>query len=149
MVHALRSVHSLLCEGGLLVAIHPVAVPRRIDVRIDGRPVPVGATIDAPRFATYRLADWTLTQVVREGLFTPAGGEAFTFYVHADTPPDLIAYLAEREWSASFAERPTDLEEAIRRRIAYLYQKPGGQKEIVLHRPAAVTWFRRANGPSR
>ncbi len=147
MVHALRNVHSLLREGGLLVDIHPVAVPRRVDVRIDGRPVPVGATVDAARFATYRLADRALSQVVRERLFIPAGREVFTFTVHADTLPDLLAYFAEGEWSATFERRPTDLEEAIRRRIAYLYGEPGGGKEIVLHRPTAVTWFRRAAIP--
>jgi hypothetical protein len=144
MVHALRSVHNLLREGGLLVDIHPVAVPRRVDVRIDGRPVPVGATLDAPRFATYRLADRALSQVVRERLFTPAGRETFTFTVHADTLPDLLTYLGEWEWSATFQGRPTDLEEAIRQRIAWLYGEPGGHKEIVLHRPTGVTWFRRA-----
>jgi hypothetical protein len=147
MVHALRSVHNLLREGGLLVDIHPVAVPRRIDVRIDGGPVPVGATIDAPRFATYRLADRALSQVVRERLFIPAGREVFTFYVHADTLSDLLAYFAEREWSASFGERQTRLEEPIRQRIIHLYQEPGGKKEIVLHRPTGVTWFRKAGDP--
>jgi hypothetical protein len=144
MVHALRNVHKLLREGGLLIDIHPVAVPRRVEVRIDGRAVPVGATVDAARFATYSLADRTLSQVVRERLFIPAGREVFTFTVHADTPSDLLAYLAEWEWSATFRGRPTDLEEAIRQRIAYLYGEPGGRKEIVLHRPTGVTWFRRA-----
>jgi hypothetical protein len=149
MVHALRNVHNLLRDGGLLVDIHPVAVPRRVEVRIDGEPVPVGATTDAARFATYRLADRALSQVVKERLFIPAGREVFTFYVHADTPSDLFAYLAEWEWSATFRGRPTDLEEAIRQRITYLYQESGGKKEIVLHRPTGVTWFRRADGPPR
>jgi hypothetical protein len=149
MVHALRIVHNLLRDGGLLIDIHPVAVPRRVEVRIDGETVPVGATVDAARFATYRLADRALSQVVREGLFVPAGREVFTFTVHADTLPDLLAYFAEREWSATFERRPTVLEESIRQRITHLYREPGGRKEIVLHRPAGVTWFRRAGGPAR
>lgn len=98
MVHALKTVHSLLKPDGRLIDIHPNGEPPPIIVRSGGRSEIAGWLEETDDFIEYEQAEAALAQAVRERLFSIEKQSSFIFNIYADTFAELSAYL-EANWS--------------------------------------------------
>ena len=142
MVHALERIRPWIDpEQGRLIDIHPVAIPRRLLVRVDSQTWQAGTLLDDDKFNTYRAADLALQEMVEHGSFTPIAERQFTFLVHLDTLDDLYTYLSERELIGEEWDY-TVLDDTVGERVTQLLSTPGLDREIILHRPVYVRSYR-------
>ncbi len=127
MVHALERVHRLIAPGGVLIDIHPLGDDPPL--RVNGQRV--GVVKETDDFVEYRQASAALSEVIERGLFAIERAATFVALTHADSLPELLAFLAE-EWTDAV------LEDDLRWRIEALM--PG---EIVIEDAVSMTRLRR------
>ena len=127
MVHALEKVHRQIAPGGVLLDIHPLS--DRPSVLVNNQQV--GVLKETDDFVEYRQANAALDEVVRRGLFVVERASTFAALTHADSLPELLAYLAE-EWSDAV------LEDDLQKRIEALM--PG---DLVIEDSVSMTLLRR------
>ena len=99
-MHALRNVHRLLDDGGLVLDLHPI--PPRIRVHAEGRDL---GPLDARTwFRTVRRVERELDKTVREGLFELETQLVFETYERYPSLADV--HEAVEEWEgASLSKR--------------------------------------------
>lgn len=132
MVHALEKVRNLLKPDGLLIDIHPVDTPTRVEVHVDDQITPTGWLKQKNDGEHYRQADAALADVIRRGLFTVQKAGQFIALYYADTIAALEAFL-EREWT------DVALDEATIQQTEELLAEREGHTEIILRENVHIT----------
>jgi len=98
MVHALRSVHSLLRPSGALIDIRPLDERAEFIVVDTGVEHHAGWMRETDDGIEYRQAEQAMRDAFAENLFGLEAERSFPFIHHARTFPELRAYL-EDIWS--------------------------------------------------
>lgn len=94
MVHALKTIHSLLVPGGLLVDLHSTGDPPPIELLYDGQRRLLGHLQETDDFIEYGQADAALSKAVRRGFFASDWQGAFPFTSYFSTATELRQWLA-------------------------------------------------------
>jgi hypothetical protein len=100
MVDALRRAHRLVTAGGLIVDLHPTALPA--PVLVGDIEVGIVDAGDAP--LRHAAAGQALTTAVEEGLFSVGDVVDFDFDTFGDTIDELRDYVVATWRSARFDE---------------------------------------------
>lgn len=138
MVHALEKISQLLKPDGILLDIHPTNEMAAIAVRLREQLVPAGWLNESDDYVEYEWADEALQHVVSSGQFTLERVGTFEFVWHADTLPELRAYLAE-EWKDAI------IDELTAGRIEELLKLPVNDKEILVSEAIRIARYRRTS----
>jgi hypothetical protein len=136
MVHALEKIYDLLKDDGLLFDIHPTNEPAAIAVRLRDQLIPAGWLTESDDYVEYEWADEALQRVVDDRRFVLEREGTFEFVWHADTLPELRAYLAE-EWKDAI------IDELTAGRIEELLKLPVRDKEILVSEAIRIARYRR------
>ncbi len=97
MVHALKKARRLLSSGGILVNVHDIDDPARVEVHDGARVSVAGRVVDRSDFDDERQALAAVAQVVEDGLFVMEEERLFDHNLHAESLDVLREYIAE-EW---------------------------------------------------
>ena len=136
MVHALEKIHSLLKLDGQLIDIHPTPEPATIVVRVGERFTPAGWLDEVTDYVEYEWADDALGTMADTGLFALEQRGAFEFVWHAESVPDLLAYLAE-DWQDARLDAVTAM------RIEEMLKTPEPDQEILVKEAIRIARYRR------
>lgn len=139
MVHALEKISQLLRPDGILLDIHPTNEMAAMAVRLQTQIVPAGWLHESDDYEEYEWADEALQRVIDDQRFTLERVGTFEFVWHADTLPELRAYLAE-EWQDAI------IDELTAGRIEELLKLPVPDKEILVSEAIRIARYRRAPG---
>ncbi len=136
MVHALEKISQLLKSDGILLDIHPTNEPASIAVRLRAQIIPAGWIHESDDYEEYEWADEALQHAVDDQRFALEHVGTFEFVWHADTLPELRAYLAE-EWQDAI------IDEITAGRIEELLKLPVHDKEILVSEAIRIARYRR------
>ena len=135
MVHALKKTSALLQHNGILLEIHDVPRPPRIEVQTPDDEFFAGYLLSYVDFKDQRLAEEALAQVVEGGQFSILGEHLFNYPICADTFADLEDLLSE-SWDDSY------LTDGTEKRIKDLLRMARDEAKIVLGLTARLTILR-------
>ncbi len=133
MVHALRSVHTLLRPSAALVDIRPLDERAEFIVVDDGLEHHAGWMRETDDGIEYRQAEQAMRDALAEGLFGLEAERSFPFLHHARTFPALRAYLADI-WSDALIDPAVEME------AGRLLESAGPHAEVILRETG---WMRR------
>lgn len=136
MVHALEIVHGLLAPEGVLLDIHPISEPPRLEVRLGAALHLAGWLHETDEAVEYDQADAALATAVARGLYAHDGQRLFRFTTHSDSLEELRAHLA-REWTDAV------IDDGTAARIEELLRAPTRDRALLLHETARLTRLRR------
>lgn len=142
MVHALRSVHTLLADDGCLVDIRPVSERAEVIVQGPGGQAHAGHLVETDEGIEYRRAEEALHAAVSAGLFVIAIERAFTFSHHARSLEALRAHLAATWTDAVILPVVAD-------RIERFMAEDGEGTEVVLRETAWMRVLKKSHRPVR
>jgi hypothetical protein len=135
MVHALQQMHKLLSPHGLLVNVHDLPVPARIEVHSPEKISRVGWLLDKDDFKEERCATNALAQVVTKGDFILEDERDFSRNIHVDDLNEFQALLAEK-WTSAI------LPDSISQRLEALLLETGQPVKIVVASHSRMTKLR-------
>jgi hypothetical protein len=125
MVHALEKAVSCLNSEGVILEIHDLVDPPRIEVHSDKGELFAGQLLSDNNFENQRLADQAINQVIASGQLSSDRSVVFENFAHADTIASLTNWL-EEEWESAYI--PADSFEKVNDLVA----KAGEKSEVVL-----------------
>jgi hypothetical protein len=125
MVHALRKAASSLNPGGVILEVHDLVDPPRIEVHTKQSEIFAGQLLSDNNFENQRLADQAIGQVIEDGLLLSDQARVFENYIRADTFDSLADWLDE-EWESAYVPQGT------RRKVIDLIAQSGDESEVVL-----------------
>jgi len=125
MVHALEKAASCLNQGGVILEVHDLVDPPRIEVHSKKGEIFAGQLFSEDNFENQRLADQAINQVVTEGLLISAQSVVFESCIRADTYVSLTDYLDE-EWQSACIPEDT------KQKVIELAAQAGENSDIVL-----------------
>ncbi len=125
MVHALRKAASSLNPGGVILEVHDLVDPPRIEVHTNQSGIFAGQLLSNNNFENQRHADQAIGQVIEDGLILSDQARVFENYIRADTFDSLADWLDE-EWESAY------IPEGTRRKVIDLIAQSGEESEVVL-----------------
>ena len=125
MVHALRKAASSLNPGGVILEVHDLVDPPRIEVHTNQSAIFAGQLLSDTNFENQRLADQAISQVIEEGSLQSDQALVYENYIRADTFDSLTDWLDE-DWESAY------IPEGTRRKVIDLIAQSGGESEVVL-----------------
>jgi len=125
MVHALRIAASSLNPGGVILEVHDLIDPPRIEIHTEQSEVFAGQLLSDNNFENQRLADQAISQVIEEGSLQSNRSIIFEYYMRADTFDDFTDWLDE-EWESAY------IPEGTRQKVIDLVAQSGEGSEVVL-----------------
>ena len=125
MVHALRKAFSSLNPGGVILEVHDLVDPPRIEVHTNQSEIFAGQLLSDNNFENQRLADQAIGQVIEDGLLQSDRALVYENYFRADTFDSLTDWLDE-SWESAY------IPEGTRRMIIDLIAQSGEESEVVL-----------------
>lgn len=125
MVHALKKAALCLKEGGIILNVHDLIDPPRIEVHTESRTPFAGQLFSDDDFANQRNTDQAINQAISDGLFTSERSLVFESYIRADSFESLETWLAE-SWESAYIPEDT------REKIVDLTAQMGGENEVAL-----------------
>ncbi len=125
MVHALRKAASSLNPGGIILEVHDLVDPPRIEVHTKQSEIFAGQLLSNNNFENQRLADQAIGQVIEDGFLLSDQARVFENYIRADTF-DLLADWLDEEWESAYVPQGT------RRKVIDLIAQSGEESEVVL-----------------
>jgi hypothetical protein len=125
MVHALRKAASSLNPGGVILEVHDLVDPPRIEVHTNQSGIFAGQLLSNNNFENQRHADQAVGQVIEDGLILSDQACVFENYFRADTFDSLADWLDE-EWESAYIPQGT------RRKVIDLIAQSGEESEVVL-----------------
>lgn len=137
MVHALLQAHSLLNPGGVLVSVHDLSTPHKIEVHATGAIYKVGWLLDKDEFASEHSSFNALAQVVTDGKFILEDERDFRYNIYVDGLPEFQEWLSTWWSSAVISDR-------IIHRIEDIVRVGTQPSRIVLALQARMTQLRTA-----
>ncbi len=125
MVHALRKAASSLNPGGVILEIHDLVDPPRIEVHTNLSEIFAGQLLSDNNFENQRHADQAIGQMIEDGLLQSERALVFENYLRADTYDSLADWLDE-EWESAY------IPESTRRKVIDLIAQSREESEVVL-----------------
>jgi hypothetical protein len=125
MVHALSKAGSSLSPGGVILEIHDLVDPPRIEVHSEQSEIFAGQLLSSNDFENQRQADQAIDQVIERGEFQSDRAVVFENYIRADTLESMMNWL-ETEWESAY------IIEGTRRKVVDLVAQAGENSEVVL-----------------
>ncbi len=125
MVHALRKAARNLKPGGIILEVHDLIDPPRIEIHSSEGEEFAGQLLSDNDFENQRHADQAIGEVIEEGSLYSGRAVVFENYIRADTFDSLNDWLDE-EWESAY------IPEGTRRKVVDLVAQSGGESEVVL-----------------
>ena len=125
MVHALHKAASSLNPGGVILEVHDLVDPPRIEVHANQSEIFAGQLLSNNNFENQRLADQAIGQVIEDGFFLSDQALVFENYLRADTLDSLADWLDEN-WESAYVPQGT------RQKVNDLIAQSGEGTEVVL-----------------
>jgi hypothetical protein len=125
MVHALRKAASSLKPGGVILEVHDLVDPPRIEIHSSGSRIFAGQLLSDNNFENQRYADRAIGQMIEAGLLQSERAVVFENYIRSDTFDSFINWL-EEEWESAFVP------ESTREKIIELVAQEGEESKVVL-----------------
>ncbi len=135
MVHALEKAVSCLNQGGVILEVHDLVDPPRIEVHSQEGEFFAGQLLHTSDFENQRQADQALNHMVTSGNLESDRAVVFENYIRADSLASLASWLAE-EWENAY------LPEETQENIARLISAAGEDSEVVLRMVSRLNLFR-------
>ena len=101
MVHALQKAASFLNSGGVLIEVHDILDPPRIEVHAGGRANYIGQLLSSNDFEDQRYAEKALLQVIQNEFLNSVQSRIFEYLFYADSFADLNQWL-EDSWEDAY-----------------------------------------------
>ena len=95
MVHALQKAASFLNSGGVLIEVHDILDPPRIEVHAGGRANYIGQLLSSNDFEDQRYAEKALLQVIQNEFLSSVQSRIFEYLFYADSFADLNQWLED------------------------------------------------------
>ena len=125
MVHALKKAASFTKPGGVLIEIHDLLDPPRIEIQSSGRKLYVGQLFSSNDFESQRQADQAINAAVQEGFLVSEEASIFEYLILAESFEALNEWLADTWESAYMTDETT-------RFINQVTNQEGKKTEIIL-----------------
>lgn len=109
MVHALKKAASFTKPGGVLIDIHDLLDPPRIEIHTSGRKLYVGQLLSSNDFENQRQADQALNSAVQNGFLISEVARIFEYLILAESFEALNEWLADTWESAYIMDETTRL----------------------------------------
>ena len=135
MVHALEKAASCLNSGGVILEIHDLVDPPRIEVHSDHAEIFAGQLLTDNNFEIQRLADQAINQVIAAGKLSSAQAIIFESYIRADSFTSMAEYMDE-EWESAYI--PEDTKQQVIDIVAQL----GENSEVVTRFVSRLNLFK-------
>ena len=125
MVHALKKAASFTKPGGVLIDIHDLLDPPRIEIHTSARKLYVGQLFSSNDFENQRQADQTINTAVQDGFLVSDKACIFEYLILAESFEALNEWLADTWESAYIMDETTRL-------INQVINQEGKRVEIAL-----------------
>lgn len=125
MVHALKKAASFTKPGGVLIDIHDLLDPPRIEIHTSARKLYVGQLFSSNDFENQRQADQALNSAVQNGFLIQEKARIFEYLILAESFEALNEWLADTWESAYIMDETTRL-------INQVINQEGKRVEIAL-----------------
>lgn len=135
MVHALEKAASCLNSEGVILEIHDLVDPPRIEVHSGLGGIFAGQLLSDNNFENQRLADQAINQLVTSGKLFSGHSAVFENFIRADDLDSLTEWL-EVEWESAYI--PGDTIE----KVVELVANAGGNSEVVLRMVSRINLFK-------
>jgi len=135
MVHALKKAASFTKPGGVLIDIHDLLDPPRIEIHTSGRKFYVGQLFSSNDFENQRQADQALNSAVQNGFLISEKARIFEYPILAESFEALNEWLADTWESAYIIDETTRL-------INQVINQEGKRVEIALRMVSRIMMLR-------
>ena len=125
MVHALEKAASCLNRGGVILEVHDLVDPPRIEVHSDGAEIFAGQLLSEVNFEKQQFADDAIGQVVAAGKLTSDQAIVFESYIRSDSLESMTKWL-EEEWASVY------IPENTHGKVIDLASNAGKSSEVVI-----------------
>jgi hypothetical protein len=125
MVHAFRKAISSLKPGGIILEVHDLHDPPRIEVHSSKGELFAGQLLSDDNFENQRHADQAIGEMIEQGTLQSERSIIFEYSIYSDTFDEFNDWLDE-EWESAY------IPEGTKRKVANLIEQLGGESEIVL-----------------
>jgi len=137
MVHALQKAASFTKPGGVLIDIHDLLDPPRIEIHTSGRKLYVGQLFSSNDFENQRQADQALNSAVQNGFLISEKARIFEYLILAESFEALNEWLADTWESAYIIDETTRL-------INQVINQEGKRVEIALRMVSRIMMLKPA-----
>jgi hypothetical protein len=146
MVHALEEIHRLLKPTGVLIDIHPVAVPSPVEIHQAGK-IDVAGKLSVAQWSTdFQQADSALSEVTQRGLFVEEQHGLFDSLTHYDSPAQMYTSIIESvDKFARDTQSVSDVgphAEALEMRAEELMEAAGPGAELIIREATHISRLR-------
>ena len=135
MVHALQKAASCLNSGGIILEVHDLVDPPRIEVHSSESEIFAGQLLSDKNFENQRLADQAIGQVIEDGLLLSDQALVFEYFIRADSFDSLTEWLDE-DWESAY------IPEGTRQKAVDLIAQSGEGSEVVLRMVSRLTMLK-------
>ena len=125
MVHALNKAGSSLSPGGVVLEVHDLVDPPRIEVHSEQGEIYAGQLLSSNDFENQCQADQAIDQMIERGEFRSDRAVVFENYIRADSLDSMLNWL-ETEWESAYMLAGT------RKKVVDLVAQAGENSEVVL-----------------
>jgi hypothetical protein len=132
MVRALRKAADSLKEGGVIINVHDLVDPPRIELHRKQNDIYAGQLLDDNDFIEQQNADQAINQVIQDELLTSDRALVFEYYIRADSLNSLETWLDD-SWGSAF------IPEGTRDKVIELEAQLGSECEVVLRIVSRIT----------
>ena len=109
MVHALKKASSFTKPGGVLIDIHDLLDPPRIEIHTSARKLYVGQLFSSNDFENQRQADQAINTAVQDGFLISEVARIFEYLILAESFEALNEWLTDTWQSAYIIDETTRL----------------------------------------
>ena len=141
MVHALEKAASCLNSGGVILELHDLVEPPRIEVHSDLGEFFAGQLLSEDHFENEGRANLAINQVVAAGLLLSDRSIVFENYLRAKSFDSLSNWLEEK-WPNEYIPEDT------RDKVIDLESKAGENSEVVLRMISRLNLFEQVSKKS-
>jgi hypothetical protein len=125
MVHALRKAARSLNPGGVILEVHDLVDPPRIEIHSREGELFAGQLFSDNNFENQHQADQAIGEMIEEGSLRSGRAIVFENYIRSDTFEAFTDWLDE-EWESAF------IPEGTKGKIIDLVAQAGDESEVVL-----------------
>ena len=125
MVHALRKATSSLNPGGIILEVHDLLDPPRIEIHSSEGELFAGQLLSTNNFENQRHADQAIGELIEQGFLQSERSIVFEYFIRSDTFDEFNEWLDE-EWESVY------MPEETKGKVQDLIAQVGGESEVVL-----------------
>ncbi len=125
MVHALRKAIRCLKPGGVILEVHDLLDPPRIEVHSPVGEIFAGQLLSTNDFENQRRADQAIGEVIEKGALQSGRSIVFEYFIRSDTFDEFNNWL-EEEWESEY------IPEGTKQKAVDLVAQVGNESEVAL-----------------